>query len=230
MSSFSINRKRKTYSFDRSQTPRVASDGVNSDGSIKYYDETQRALNSPFYILDAQPVVTLYGEYDENVINFNGTDSATVTFNIVFSGLPIVTLETLATARYGDVEPYLKTISTSGCTVLLSAPFDGQVVYRAIYAATYPTIVIRRVLSSSYQYYATAGTTNFANTDAGSLSYLALQGGLLPTSLFVTVRDINSNGQLGDVGISEEGALGLVSTTIDFSSPISNQVNYLAVR
>lgn len=236
MAGFNPNRKKKTYSFNRSQTSQIVSASVN--GNIEYFDATLVAVDSPFYILDIPnsqgippppPPPPLFGEYDENVIDFTWEDTKTVPLSFTFSSTPVVTLEVLSAGGYENIVAFLGAISSNNITVNLSAPHSGQIVYRAIYSSVYPTVVSRSVISTSYFYTASAGYSDLVNQDELLANYSLLTASTAPTSMFFATRDINSNGD-ADVAIIGSSSFGLISTEISFSAPITNRVYYLAVK
>jgi hypothetical protein len=236
MAGFNPNRKKKTYSFNRSQTSQIVSASVN--GNIEYFDATLVAVDSPFYVLDIPnsqgvppppPPPPLFGEYDENVIDFTWEDTKSVSLNLTFSSEPVVTLQVLPALGYENIIAFLGSVSSNSITVNLSAPHSGQIVYRAIYSAIYPTVVSRSVVSTSYFYTASAGYNDLINQDEVLTNYSLLTASTAPVNMFFTTRDINSNGD-ADVAIVDSSSFGLTSTAVSFSAPITNRVYYLAVK
>jgi hypothetical protein len=235
MAGFNPNRKKKTYSFNRSQTSQIVSASVN--GNIEYFDATLVAVDSPFYVLDIPnsqgvppppPPIPL-GEYDENVIDFTWEETKSVPLNLTFSSEPIVTLQILPAFGYENIIAFLGNVSSNNITINLSAPHSGQIVYRAIYSATYPTLVSRSIVSTSYFYTASAGYNDLINQDEVLTNYSLLTASTAPVNMFFTTRDINSNGD-ADVSIVDSSSFGLTSTAISFSAPITNRLYYLAVK
>ena len=49
MAGFNPNKKKKTYSFNRSQPSKVIATVV--DGKVEYFDETLVTVDNPYYIL-----------------------------------------------------------------------------------------------------------------------------------------------------------------------------------
>lgn len=237
MAGFNPNRKKKTYSFNRSQAPSIVSSSLH--GHIEYYDETLVAINNPFYILNTPnsqgaipippPPPPVLAEYDENVVNFSWEDTRTANFDFTFSSIPIVTLEILPSGGFENIIAFLSDITTTNAVINLSAPYSGGVVFRAIYSPSYPAVVSRSYISSSYFYTASAGFTDLINQDSFNASYSLLSASINPTNIFVTTRDINNNGD-ADVAVVDSGSYGLLSTAISLSAPITNRVNYLAIK
>jgi len=238
MAGFNPNRKKKTYSFNRSQASQIVSASVN--GKVEYFDATLVAVDSPFYILDTPtsqgippppppPPPIPPGEYDENVIDFTWEESKSTSFSFAFSSIPVVTLEVLPSDGFENIVAFLGNVTNTGITVNVSAPHTGQIVYRAIYASSYPTTVSRSVVSTSYFYTASAGYNDLINQDEILTSYSLLTASTAPTNIFFTTRDINNNGD-ADVAIVGSSSFGLTSTAVSFSAPITNRVYYLAVK
>lgn len=220
-------RNKKTYSFNRSQPPQIVN-GV---------DETLVTVDNPYFVLDVaqsqgippSPPPIPPAEYDENVIDFTWEESKSTSFSFTFSSTPIVTLEVLPSDGLENIVAFLGNVTSTGLTVNVSAPHTGQIVYRAINASSYPTVVSRSVVSTSYYYTASAGYSDLINTSELLVGYSLLASSTSPTSLFITTRDINSNGD-ADVAVVDTGSYGLTSTPVSLSAPITNRVYYLAVK
>jgi hypothetical protein len=220
-------RNKKTYSFNRSQPPQIVN-GV---------DETLITVDNPYFVLDVAqsqgipppPPPIPPAEYDENVIDFTWEESKSTSFTFTFSATPIVTLEVLPSDGLENIVAFLGNVTTTGITVNVSAPHTGQIVYRAINASSYPTVVSRSVVSTSYYYTASAGYSDLINTSELLVGYSLLASSTSPTSLFITTMDINNNGD-ADVAVVDTGSYGLTSTPVSLSAPITNRVYYLAVK
>ena len=233
MAGFNPNRKKKTYSFNRSQPSRLVATLV--DGKVEYFDETLVSVDSPFYILDTAtsqgipppPPPPPPAQYDEDVIDFIWTDSEPVSFNVVFTQVPYLTLEILPAEGFENVATFASYLTTTGFTANISAPFSGQLVYRAIVASSFPATVERVVASSSFYYTASAGSVAMGSNDTLLASYSSLSSN--PSFVFFTPVDDDNNGDAG-VGIVATGSFGLVSTPVTFSAPVYNSVHYLAVK
>lgn len=217
------NRNKKTYSTNRSQSPKIVN-GVDITN--------QTVDNSYFQLGIAQQQGTPPippAEYDENVIDFTWEESKSTSFTFTFSATPIVTLEVLPSDGLENIVAFLGNVTTTGITVNVSAPHTGQIVYRAINASSYPTVISRSVVSTSYYYTASAGYSDLINTSELLVGYSLLASSTSPTNLFITTMDINSNGD-ADVAVVDTGSYGLTSTPVSFSAPITNRVYYLAVK
>ena len=216
-------RNKKTYSFNRSQPPQIVN-GV---------DITAETVDNSYFVIDVAqeqgtpPIPP--AEYDENVIDFTWEESKSTSFSFTFSSTPIVTLEVLPSDGLENIVAFLGNVTSTGLTVNVSAPHTGQIVYRAINASSYPTVVSRSVVSTSYYYTASAGYSDLINTSELLVGYSLLASSTSPTNLFITTMDINSNGD-ADVAVVDTGSYGLTSTPVSFSAPITNRVYYLAVK
>lgn len=233
MSGFNPNRKKKTYSFNRSQTSKVIATVV--DGKVEYFDETLITVDNPFYQLQnatsqglppPPPVIT--AKYDEDVIDFIWTDTETVTFNITFDSNPYLTLEVLPSDGYENIAFFASNLSTTGFVANLSAPFTGQVVYRALETPSFPVVIERKVVSSSFYYTASAGIIPASLNDEFLATYTAVAA-TPPQFVFFTPVDDNNNGDAG-VAIVATGSFGLTSTEVSYSAPVYNSIHYLAVK
>lgn len=178
------NEWRKGYGFSR-RKPVIAilEDPVTNKQYSLNLQETYR--DRDFYIREpyssghhATPFPL--GEYDEGIIVFGGSNNEeTIFFNITFSGPPIVTFELQPGSDY-NVNLYGKNISDNSVTVCSSAPFTGEVKYRAVYSPTYPATFSSPDVS---QFVASANYVDLSNQasytgiydyddDAGNILYL----------------------------------------------------------
>ena len=216
-------RNKKTYSFNRSQPPKI----------VNGIDITNETVDNSYFelgIAQQQGIPPIPpAEYDENVIDFTWEESRSTSFTFTFSATPIVTLEVLPSDGLENIVAFLGNVTTTGITVNVSAPHTGQIVYRAINASSYPTVISRSVVSTSYYYTASAGYSDLINTSELLVGYSLLASSTSPTNLFITTMDINSNGD-ADVAVVDTGSYGLTSTPVSFSAPITNRVYYLAVK
>lgn len=240
MSGFNPNRKKKTYSFNRSQASKIVATVV--DGKVEYFDETLVTVDSPFYLLQNEtsqglppPPPPIVGEYDEDVIDFNWTDTETVIFNPIgtnpfpgFSQTPYLTLEVLPAEGFENIAFFASNLSSTGFVANVSAPFSGQIVYRALVTSGFPVIIERVVVSSSYYYTASAGILPPSSNDTFLATYVSVSASP-PQYVFFTPVDDNNNGD-ASVAIVETGSFGLTSTAVTYSAPVYNSIHYLAVK
>jgi len=230
------NQRKKVYQVGRSQTARPFQ--VRFDNHVEYFDRTLVIYDqSPFTVLSpfsydpATIIYGEYGEYDEDTVEFSTfTSIGTKTFNRVFTSTPTVVLSVVdANTGFENINVFLGTVTSTSIEVHTSAPFSGQITYRAIYASSYPIFVSRSVASTSYFYTASAGYVDVVNNNSVNVDYAMLATGSLPTMLFFTTQDISSSGD-ANVGVAETGSYGLSGSTVELTAPITNRLHYLAVR
>lgn len=233
MAGYNPNKKKKTYSFNRSQPSKIVGTLVN--GKVEYFDETLVTVDNPYYVLNvpnsqglAPPPPPVIAQYDEDVIDFNWTDTEVVSFNITFSQSPYLTLEILPADGLENIAFFASNLSTTGFIANISAPLSGQLVYRALVTPTFPVIIERVVVSSSFYYTASAGIIPASSNDTFLATYTAVSGAP-PEHIFFTPIDDDNNGD-ACVGLEETGSMGLTSTTVTFSAPVYNSIHYLAVK
>jgi hypothetical protein len=235
MAGFNPNRKKKTYSLNRSQPAKVIATIV--DGKVEYFDETLVTVDNPFYQLQTAtsqgipppPPPPPPAEYDEDVIDFLWTDTEAATFNITFSSNPYLTLEVLPADGYENISFFASNLSTTGFIANVSAPFSGQLVYRAIVSPVFPVVIERVVVSSSYYYTASAGYVPAIGSSEFNVSYAQLAPATNPSYVFFTPIDDNNNGD-ANVAVVDTGSFGLISTEVTYSAPVYNSIHYFAVK
>lgn len=242
MAGFNPNRKKKTYSLNRSQPAKIVATIV--DGKVEYFDETLVTVDNPYYQLQTAtsqglpppPPPPPPAEYDEDVIEFDWTDSETVTFNNIggnpypgFSQTPYLTLEVLPAEGFENIAFFANNLSSTGFIAHVSAPFSGQIVYRAIVSAVFPVVIERVVVSSSFYYTASAGIIPESSNSEFTATYNQLFPATYPTHVFFTPIDDNNNGDAG-VAIVATGSFGLTTTEVSYSAPVYNSIHYLAVK
>lgn len=227
------NQRKKVYQVGRSQTARPFQ--VQFDNNIEYFDRTLVIYDqSPFTVLSPfsyYPATIIYGEYDEDTVEFSTfTSVGTKAFNRVFTSTPTVVLSVVdANTGFENVNVFLGAVTSTSIEVHTSAPFSGQITYRAIYASSYPIFVSRSVASTSYFYTASAGYVDVVNNSSVNVDYSMIATGSLPTMLFFTTQDISGSGD-ANVGVAETGSYGLSGSTVELTAPITNRLHYLAVR
>lgn len=225
---FNRNRKRKTYSFNRSQPSRVVSQSFGA-GYTEYFDETLVAVDYSFYDIQV-PVFAppFFQYYDEDVITFSWQETISKAFNISFASTPFIALELLQTDEQDNVNVFIEKVDKFGFTASVSAPFNGQIVYRAVSSSYYPVVVSRSVASSAYYYTVSAGAYNANTEDSVVISYASLFA-TTPNNIFITTIDSNNNDD-ANVALVGTGSYGLTSTNVLLSAPISNSINYIVVK
>lgn len=227
MALYNSSRMRKTYAVGRSQPPRPTF--VILGGHTEYFDAASAAVDYSFYSLQAVSGVIGNTQYEENVINFVGETNKTITFQNPFISAPIVTLELISADPEANISASLGVDSPTEFTARLSAPFTGQIVYRAVRATAYPTRVYRTPVSAAAIYDVDAGFVDLANSSDTALTYIDLPDHTVTAKLFVTVTDVLRKGN-GGVGIVAMSPQGLTTTPVSLSAPITNRLNYIVVK
>jgi len=226
------NKRRKTYGYERAAPQNIE---VVIDNVTRSFDRNTVVIHRDFYLV--RDVVSgsvfvptnVYAEYDEDRVAFNNTTQASKTFNITFSSQPAVTLfeiEPATNDNSQNVQPFIVSHTTTQVTVGLSAPFSGNVIYRAIYSPTWPALVQRNVISSSFFYTAQAGYIDLAAMTDFTASYGSL--GSVPSFVFLSTYDVNSNNQ-ADVAFVATGSYTLTAVSGNVSAPITDRIYFMAI-
>lgn len=232
MAEYSSRRKRKIYALGRSQPSRPTF--VTLNGHVEYFDAARMAVDYSFY--DILPSITGSGippalyEYEENVVNFVKEVTKTVTYASPFHVIPVVTVEPIAASSpsLSNISASLDIISgVTNFTVRLSAPYTGQLLYRAVRALYWPMTVARAPVSASALYSMEAGTREISNRSDVLITYSSFT--TAPSNMFLTVVDYFGN-QQSSVGIVSVGPYGATSTPVSFSSNVTGRINYMIVK
>lgn len=224
------DKRKKVYGYAR-EPERTVSYVINNIS--KSFDLNSIQTSRNFYLirqanglLDGENIIT-YGEYDEGYLVFDGSSVSTISFATTFTSTPIVTLvvEQNSTADQ-NINATIANISTTQLVVSASAPIHGNIRYQAIYASSYPTIVIRNTISSSQTYYAYAGYQDLIITDLFSFSYTGLG---TPSNVFITTYDNIGNGSVS-VAVTATSSYSETIVTGSFSAKITGRVNFMAIQ
>lgn len=168
-----------------------------------------------------EPIFHL-AEYDEGLIFVTGSDLGTGSFNFVFSQTPIVVLTPESDPINGEnVQVYGLSLNTASFTFGLSAPFYGNIRYRAIYSSSYPAYATSSYTASIT---ASAGSTNPGGATFYTASFAALPG--VPFKFYNTAWDLSSNRDV-DVALLPQVS-GSSTATVEISAPMSSSVHYIA--
>lgn len=173
----------------------------------------------------------LLGEYDEGLIHFNNETSKTFSYAFTFSNTPIVvlTMEEESPSFGGiteNVNMFGSTVSTTGATVGLSAPYSGTIRYRAAYAPSYPYYFQSSFAPISGTFRASAGTITPSNQSFFTASWNALAG--IPVKVLQTTWDTLSRLDI-DVAITlNTASIGVSSAASELSAPVSSPVHFIA--
>lgn len=233
---------RKVYGFRRRKPVQKTLVDANTGVTFSYDLQTTlrhrdffiiqtNATASAIQIIPPEPPTSSLGEYDEGLISFANSDTETANFTSCFSAAPDAVVLTIEPTGNDDenIIPYGISFNECSMSVGLSAPFNGNVRYRAVYSSTgYPVEVTSAYEPGSGSFYVSAGhltaslatdyTASF-DKNAGSLSFFAK-----------TPWDFFNNNDV-DVFISEDGETinptnGSVSGSI--SAPLSNPIYFIA--
>lgn len=168
-------------------------------------------------------------EYDEGLVSFSGTDSASTGFSFCFSGTPdAVVLTVDPTGDNSDyIIPYGLTFNSCSMSIGLSAPFTGDIRYRAVYSSEgYPAYASSSLTPSSGTFLLSAGSVTPAGTTNYTATYPNVGG--TPSVFYKTAWDFSSNNDV-DVFISEENSTA-TATSGEISAPLSNPIYFIAVE
>jgi hypothetical protein len=227
------NKRRKTYGYERT-TPDVVN--VVIDNVTRSFDKNTVVIHRDFFLIrdvfsssftsGSTPVV--YAEYDEDYISFNNTTVNSRSFNITFTGTPYVTLvvEPPSGSNGGNIITFLDSHSTTQLTVGVSAPYSGNVRYRAIYSATWPAFVQRNVLEPTLYYTASAGFVDLTYQTGFTASYTSV--GSVPSYVFISTYDNNNNNQ-ADVAFVLTSSYSTTAVSGNVSAPMTDRIYYMAI-
>lgn len=168
-----------------------------------------------------EPLLQL-AEYDEGLVFVSGSDIGTGFFSFTFSQTPIVVLSPESDSINGEnVQVYGLSLDTGSFAFGLSAPFSGNIRYRAIYSSSYPAYATSSYTASIT---ASAGSTNPGGVAYYTASFAALPGA--PFKFYNTAWDFSGNMDV-DVALQPQTS-GSSTATIEISAPMSSSVHYIA--
>lgn len=169
------NRWRRVYGLQRRRPKNLSIEDPEENETVTFdLQRTQKNYN-PYIRKKKFPVRPfVIGEYIEGTIAFNNEDTKTHTFSESFTNAPIVVLTVEpANDNSDNIIPFLTNVTKNDINIGLSAPFDGDIRFRAVYSDSYPTIVSSSI-SGSFTVSATrASVPKNATTFTGSYSELA---------------------------------------------------------
>lgn len=220
------NNHKKTYQ-DRSQPKSWYQQSYSDTEPAEWFDRTHlfKISSEPFMARNPFETYLDFGQYDEDVVLFSGETQKTVTFNVTFDYTPVVVVVNSSTASDSNVNIFVSSPTNTGMVINTSAPFYGQLIYKAIYSITYPIYVRRSPLSSSEIYFAAAGTTNPSSAEF-VVNFASLS--TLPTTMFLLPVDVSGSGT-ANVSIVATGSLTTTTLPVSLSAQVVNEVHYLAV-
>jgi hypothetical protein len=226
------NRFKKTYGYKRA-IPVYATVTIDDAGTTIEINRNQIKVDRQFYLLpeaiDAAFTGFQTGEYEEDdFVVTASVDSVTITFATPFTSTPIVVASpNTSSNNLHNINLFVDSVSTTQAILKFSANFSGSLRYRAIYASSYPARVQRTPLFPGSYYDAAAGTILTSNESSTTVTYPNIGGS--PTDAFLTAQDYNNN-ETAQVNVELASSLGLTSTTVSISSPLSNQINFIVVK
>lgn len=203
---------------------------VNVHTNVTYSVDANSILRHRDYYEIRGPYESIYlsggyaiGEYDEGLIPFTMTGNTFVSFNFTFnfSQRPYVVFTIDPNGQNQEnIIAYGISVSTTGAYMGISAPYSGNIRYRAVNAASYPAIC-----SSSYSsaFTCSAGSALVVNDTFYTANFTPMAG----VNFFLqTPWDFN-NTNTSDVYLSASNIInGLVDTYI--SAEYNNYVDFIA--
>ena len=220
---------RKVYGYQTNK-PRETQITVPDTGATYTLDLNKTLRHRDYFIIKniisgaiSGVTQSAFTQYDEGLVLFsNISDSGTGTFNFTFSSLPYCVLTVESASLYGEnLNVYGLSVSTTGFSFGLSAPFTGSVRYRAIYSPTYPAYVSSSFTSSIT---CSAGSARPNGVAYYTASYTALPG--TPFKFLDTAWDFDG---IQDVDVALETQTSSSNTaTVEISAPMSSSIHFLA--
>lgn len=148
-----------------------------------------------------------YPEYEEKVVTIGSpgnpvNQSNPITFDYSFSGTPFVVLTELTpNTNTPTVNAFIDSLSFSGMTIKFSAPFEGTIVYRALFQSSpgAPVNVLRSPrFTNQYSLAVVNGALFDTNNILGNPNTADItfsNFGSVPTENYVTFYDFYTNNQ-----------------------------------
>lgn len=176
-------------------TWRTSSDNRTGRYPVFFNDNKVLVYNQP--VTDVGVSAATYSQYEEKFINVgssgNPVTGSIITFDYAFSGTPVVALTELTpSTNTPTVNAFVKTLTSTGMTVEYSAPFEGTIVYRAIYQPVQgvPVNVLRspRFADQYSLVVAKYGSLTNSHIDINFSDF-----GSIPTENYIVFRDLTAN-------------------------------------
>ena len=218
---------RKVYA-DRRRKPETTSFVNTLSNETTTLDLHRTLRHRDFFIIKTTrpPTGVDLAEYDEGLVAFANSYSATANFSFCFSDTPDAVVLTVDSA--GDFSDYIVpfgiVFNSCSMSIGLSAPFTGNVRYRAVYSTTgYPAFVTG---SSAELLRISAGHLTASNVTAYTASFDLLSNP--PTTFYRTPWDSFTN-FANDVDLTLESSTQ--STAIgEISAPLSGVIYFIGVQ
>jgi hypothetical protein len=217
---------RKVLSFERKK-PRLNNFTDSTTGESFTYDLETTLRHRDYFLLKKAAESVLYAEYDEGLVTFTNSDSAVANFSFCFSAIPDAVVLTVETAADNSdyIIPYGNTFNECSMSIGLSAPFTGQVRYRAVYSATgYPARI--QINTAPGVQTVAAGFVDETLSTNYTASFAALDNA--PSTFYRTPWDFNFNYD-DDVDLTLETS---TTSTVEgeISAPLTNKIYFIAVE
>ena len=178
---------------------RTSSDNRTGRYPVFFNDDKVIRFNQP--VTDAGIFVTTYPEYEENVLTVGSPGNPVnqvsgITFSYSFTGVPVVVLTELTpNPNTPTVNAFIDSLTSSGMTINFSAPFEGTVVYRALYQSSFgnPVNVLRSPRYTDQYSLVVAKSDNLASSNNVYVTFSDF--GSVPTENYATFYDFFNNDQ-----------------------------------
>jgi len=186
---------------------RTSSDNRTGRYPVFFNDNKVVQFNQPVSNVGVSvDINSIYPEYEEKVVTIgspgNPFNQWPVQFDYLFSGTPFVVLTELTpNANTPTVNAFIDVLSFSGMLIEFSAPFEGTVVYRALYQSSpgNPVNVLRSPrYTNQYSLVVVNGAVFDTNNILGNPNTADItfsDFGSIPTENYVTFYDFYTNNQ-----------------------------------
>lgn len=231
---------RKTSPYNRQKPEPVTLLDRHTD-TVYTFDRTRTTRHRDIYkIIDEVGYQSSFNfdfaEYQEGTIKFNNEVLVGKTFETQFTGTPYIVL-TLDASVNDYVAISVVFVDSSEFYVATSAPYDGQIYFRAVYATNYPA---RALSPTSGSLLVVGGKMSLSTGNQVQSSFNSSDNTYQPVTVFELYSTPVFNGDyLTDpvdstvaINSSESVPYGTsVSTTIEVSAPLSTStdVDYLLI-
>jgi hypothetical protein len=184
---------------------RTSSDNRTGRYPVFFNDNKVVQFNQP--VSNVGISVTTYPEYEEKVVTIGSlgnpvNQSNPIAFDYLFSGTPFVVLTELTpNPNTPTVNAFIDVLSFSGMTIKFSAPFEGTIVYRALFQSSpgNPVNVLRSPrYTNQYSLVVVNGAVFDTNNILGypnTADITFSDFGSAPTENYVTFYDFYTNNQ-----------------------------------
>jgi hypothetical protein len=228
---YSKNRNlwRKVYTFRR-RKPNVRQ-FVDPKTDLSFsLDLNQTLRHRDFFIVQtivSGPFVSsIIAEYDEGLIAFDNTTMAAAPFSFCFSDTPdAVVLSVESVSDYSNnIIPYGLGFNSCSMSVGVSAPFSGNIRYRAAYSVDgYPAVATSSFAPGSGSFTVYAGHITASDVTSFTTTYDV--GPMGPSSFRNSPWDFFTNFG-ADVFIDK--TVGITGSSGEISAPYNNPIYFIA--